>query len=82
MMSFVIKNGSSHGMRNKITASKQCCVSRPHKQISAISLADGFMEISPIAESANSMKDGLEPFHWIGAARCASRGLFRQFGDR
>jgi hypothetical protein len=26
---------------------------------------------------ANSMKDDLEPFRLIGAARCATRGLYR-----
>ena len=28
----------------------------------------------PVAESANATKDGLEPFRWIGASRCATRG--------
>jgi hypothetical protein len=31
----------------------------------------------PVAERANSTKDGLEPFRWIDASRCATRGLYK-----
>jgi hypothetical protein len=27
------------------------------------------------------MKDGLEPFHLVGTARCASRGVILAFGE-
>src|SRR5438105_6655507 len=67
-------DGSPHGMRNEITASKRCCVNRPHTQVRLYRLLMASRKFRPIAESANSTKDGLEPFRLIGAARCASRG--------
>jgi hypothetical protein len=39
------------------------------------------IEMSLHQRSMHIMKDGLEPFHLVGIARCASRGLLHRFGE-
>jgi hypothetical protein len=39
------------------------------------------MEMSLHQRSMHIMKDGLEPFHLVGIARCASRGFIPGFGE-
>jgi hypothetical protein len=40
------------------------------------------IEMSLHQRSMHIMKDGLEPFHLVGIARCASRGIIRTFGEQ
>jgi hypothetical protein len=52
-------------MRNELISKQAVLCEVAYKQ---------FRLFRSIAESANSMKDALEPFRLIGAARCASGG--------
>jgi hypothetical protein len=66
---------------NKFIASKRYFVNRPHKQFRSIAyLLIVSWKFRPMAESANSTKDGLEPFRLRGAPRCAFRGQFPTCG--